>query len=51
MDWYPHRDEDLLIRTSAAFGTGMHPAVAGSRWFRDPDGPVRRSGRPQPGDL
>jgi hypothetical protein len=37
MDWYPSADEDLLLRTSARFATGMSPAVAGSRWFRDPD--------------
>src|SRR5207244_11012604 len=35
MDWYPHRDEDLLIRTAATFSTGISPAVARSRWFRD----------------
>lgn len=37
MDWYPGADEDLLLRTSAAFATGVAPAVAGSRWFRDTD--------------
>jgi hypothetical protein len=35
MDWYPRADEDLLLRTSAKFATGIAPAVAGSRWFRD----------------
>ncbi|WP_369261199.1 hypothetical protein [Streptomyces sp. R35] len=35
MDWYPSPDEDLLLRTSAKFATGIAPAVAGSRWFRD----------------
>jgi hypothetical protein len=37
MDWYPDADEDLFLRTSARFATGMSPAVAGSRWFRNPD--------------
>ncbi|MGW0628169.1 hypothetical protein [Streptomyces sp. NPDC002758] len=37
MDWYPDADEDLLLRTAARFATGMSPAVARSRWFRDPD--------------
>ncbi|MFJ2906128.1 hypothetical protein [Streptomyces sp. NPDC087212] len=37
MDWYPDTDEDLLIRTTATFATGISPAVAGSRWFRDPE--------------
>ncbi|WP_405870283.1 hypothetical protein [Streptomyces sp. NBC_00005] len=36
MDWYPSADEDLLLRTPAKFATGVAPAVAGSRWFRDP---------------
>ncbi|MFJ3711255.1 hypothetical protein [Streptomyces sp. NPDC090053] len=35
MDWYPGPDENLLIRTPAKFSTGMAPAVAGYRWFRD----------------
>lgn len=35
MDWYPNADEDLLLRTSVKFATGISPAVAGSRWFRD----------------
>ncbi|MFI6565419.1 hypothetical protein [Streptomyces sp. NPDC050534] len=35
MDWYPGADEDLLLRTAARFATGLSPAVAGSRWFRD----------------
>ncbi|MEV6792775.1 hypothetical protein AB0M87_12375 [Streptomyces sp. NPDC051320] len=35
MDWYPGPDEDLLIRTPATFATGLAPAVAGCRWFRD----------------
>jgi hypothetical protein len=37
MDWYPHADEDLLLRTSARFASGMSVAVSGSRWFRDPE--------------
>jgi hypothetical protein len=37
MDWYPSADEDLLLRTTGKFATGIAPAVAGSRWFRDPD--------------
>ncbi|MFF4250904.1 hypothetical protein ACFY1L_06840 [Streptomyces sp. NPDC001663] len=37
MDWYPSADEDLLVRTAAKFATGIAPAVAGSRWFRDLD--------------
>ena len=37
MDWYPGPDEDLRIRTAAQFATGMAPAVAGCRWFRDTD--------------
>ncbi|MEV2253133.1 hypothetical protein AB0I94_21560 [Streptomyces sp. NPDC050147] len=37
MDWYPSPDEDVLLRTAAKFATGMAPAVAGSRWFRDPE--------------
>lgn len=37
MDWYPEADEDLLVRTAAKFAAGVSPAVAGSRWFRDPD--------------
>lgn len=36
MDWYPTTDEDLLLRTTGKFATGISPAVAGSRWFRDP---------------
>jgi hypothetical protein len=35
MDWYPDADEDLLLRTSAKFASGVSVAVAGSRWFRD----------------
>ncbi|MEU7584639.1 hypothetical protein AB0B50_44515 [Streptomyces sp. NPDC041068] len=35
MDWYPNADEQLLLRTTAGFATGMAPAVSGSRWFRD----------------
>ncbi|MFK4067614.1 hypothetical protein [Streptomyces sp. NPDC029674] len=35
MDWYPNADEQLLLRTTARFATGLAPAVAGSRWFRD----------------
>lgn len=35
MDWYPSADEDLLLRTSARFASGMSVAVHGSRWFRD----------------
>lgn len=35
MDWYPSADEDLQLRTMAKFATGVSPAVAGSRWFRD----------------
>ncbi|MFD6436793.1 hypothetical protein [Streptomyces venezuelae] len=35
MDWYPNPDEQLLLRTSARFATGLAPAVSGSRWFRD----------------
>ncbi|MEV6792774.1 hypothetical protein AB0M87_12370 [Streptomyces sp. NPDC051320] len=35
MDWQPSPDEDLLIRASAKFATGLAPAVAGCRWFRD----------------
>ncbi|MEV7195329.1 hypothetical protein AB0N81_26515 [Streptomyces sp. NPDC093510] len=35
MDWYPNADEQLLLRTSARFATGLAPAVSGSRWFRD----------------
>lgn len=37
MDWYPDADENLLLRTAARFATGLNPAVAGSRWFRDPE--------------
>ena len=37
MDWYPAADEDLLLRTTAKFATGVTPAVSGSRWFRDPE--------------
>ncbi|MFF4566010.1 hypothetical protein [Streptomyces sp. NPDC001435] len=37
MDWYPSADEDLLLRTSVRFATGLSAAVAGSRWFRDPE--------------
>ncbi|MGB8944121.1 MAG: hypothetical protein WCD21_28400 [Streptomyces sp.] len=37
MDWYPSPEEDVLLRTAAKFATGMAPAVAGSRWFRDPE--------------
>lgn len=37
MDWYPAPDENLLLRTAAKFATGIAPAVAGSRWFRDPE--------------
>ncbi|MHC3474484.1 hypothetical protein ACYF6T_38125 [Streptomyces sp. 7R007] len=37
MDWYPSADDDLLLRTTAKFASGIAPAVAGSRWFRDPD--------------
>ncbi|MDN0193584.1 hypothetical protein [Streptomyces sp. S.PNR 29] len=37
MDWYPSADEDLLLRTSARFASGLSVAVAGSRWFRDPE--------------
>ncbi|MYS94989.1 MULTISPECIES: hypothetical protein [Streptomyces] len=36
MDWYPDADEDLLLRTSARFAGGQAAAVAGCRWFRDP---------------
>ncbi|QES42018.1 hypothetical protein DEJ49_14390 [Streptomyces venezuelae] len=35
MDWYPNSDEQLLLRTSVRFATGLAPAVSGSRWFRD----------------
>lgn len=35
MDWYPAPDEDLRILTAAKFATGMAPAVAGCRWFRN----------------
>ncbi|MEV8318995.1 hypothetical protein AB0Q95_33055 [Streptomyces sp. NPDC059900] len=37
MDWYPSPEEDVLLRTAAKFATGMAPAVAGSRWFRNPE--------------
>ncbi|MDQ0930376.1 hypothetical protein [Streptomyces turgidiscabies] len=37
MDWYPAADEDLLLRATAKFATGVAPAVAGSRWFRGPE--------------
>ncbi|MFE1798310.1 hypothetical protein ACFW9L_19400 [Streptomyces sp. NPDC059517] len=37
MDWYPAADEDLLLRTTAKFATGVAPAVSGCRWFRDPE--------------
>ncbi|MGY1500214.1 hypothetical protein ACW4TU_27145 [Streptomyces sp. QTS52] len=37
MDWYPDRDEDLLLRTAATFATGMASPVSGLRWFRDPE--------------
>ncbi|TPQ22063.1 hypothetical protein [Streptomyces sporangiiformans] len=37
MDWYPAPDEDLLLRTTAKFATGVAPAVSGCRWFRDPE--------------
>lgn len=35
MDWYPHRDEDLLLRVNASFATGLAPRVAGLRSYRD----------------
>ncbi|WP_330290443.1 hypothetical protein [Streptomyces sp. NBC_00576] len=37
MDWYPDRDEDLLLRTAATFAMGMASPVSGLRWFRDPE--------------
>jgi len=37
MDWYPDPTEDPLLRAPAKLATGVAPAVAGSRWFRDPD--------------
>src|SRR5436190_109794 len=37
MDWYPDRDEDLLLRTAATFATGMASPVSGLLWFRDPE--------------
>ncbi|MEU1121220.1 MULTISPECIES: hypothetical protein [unclassified Streptomyces] len=37
MDWYPLRDEELLLRVNVSFATGRAPAVAGLRSFRDPD--------------
>ncbi|MCW8379538.1 hypothetical protein [Streptomyces justiciae] len=36
MGWSPAADEELLFRITVKFATGVAPAVAGSRWFRDP---------------
>ncbi|MFF5494623.1 hypothetical protein [Streptomyces aquilus] len=36
MGWHPAADEELLFRITVKFATGVAPAVAGSRWFRDP---------------
>ncbi|MDT7843751.1 hypothetical protein [Streptomyces justiciae] len=36
MGWRPGTDEELLFRITVKFATGVAPAVAGSRWFRDP---------------
>ncbi|MFH8487892.1 hypothetical protein [Streptomyces longisporoflavus] len=35
MDWYPPRDETLLMRVNVSFATGTAPKVAGLRSFRD----------------
>ncbi|MEH0423831.1 hypothetical protein [Streptomyces sp. B21-083] len=35
MAWNPAADEDQLFRITVRFATGVAPAVAGSRWFRD----------------
>ncbi|MFC8345906.1 hypothetical protein [Streptomyces sp. NPDC057280] len=36
MGWRPGTDEELLFRITVKFATGVAPAVADSRWFRDP---------------
>jgi len=36
MGWHPEADEEPLFRITVTFATGVAPAVAGSRWFRDP---------------
>ncbi|MDI5964256.1 hypothetical protein [Streptantibioticus silvisoli] len=37
MNWYPDADETVVVRFTANFASGLHPAVAGQRYFRDPE--------------